>query len=177
MRWWRQAPRRIAVARGSASGRIGELVYGVPGPVGMVSAGLGEGVEAHLDPNDGDSRTGQAGEIARQAPGSHPTSILSPLRRIAEPAKPLAGQRVDQHLLWLPVGSPGHGLAGSAGKAAGVAQRLPGRHPAARPGEEAMVKWRAIRSRSRGRVPLTAFRSPCRFRYPGQPLRNRSNAA
>ena len=69
-------------------------------------------------------------------------AFASPLWGIVEAAKLLArvaGQRVDQNLLRSAVGDPGRGRARLAGKAAGVAQRLPVRRPVARAGESASI--------------------------------------
>ena len=54
----------------------------------------------------------------------------------------VAGQRVDQNLLRSAVGDPGRGRVRLAGKAAGVAQRLPVRRPVARAGESASIDKR-----------------------------------
>ena len=69
-------------------------------------------------------------------------AFASPLWGIVEAAQLLArvaGQRVDQDLLRSAVGDPGRGRAGLAGKAAGVAQRLPVRRPVARAGEAGRI--------------------------------------
>ena len=44
--------RGVAVAWGSAFGRVDELAHGVLGPPSVVPVGLGEGVEAPLEAND-----------------------------------------------------------------------------------------------------------------------------
>ena len=66
----------FAVAWGSAIWRVDELAYGVLGPTGVVPVGLGDGIEAPLEANDGDGEVGEAGEIARQVAGSHPATVF-----------------------------------------------------------------------------------------------------
>ena len=68
--------RGVAVAWGSAFGRVDELAHGVLGPPSVVPVGLGEGVEAPLEANDGDGEVREAGEIARQVAGSHPAAVF-----------------------------------------------------------------------------------------------------
>ena len=68
--------RGVAVAWGSAFGRVDELAHGVLGPPSVVPVGLGEGVEAPLEANDGDGEVREAGEIARQVSGSHPAAVF-----------------------------------------------------------------------------------------------------
>ena len=68
--------RGVAVAWGSAFGRVDELAHGVLGPPSVVPVGLGEGVEAPLEANDGDGEVREAGEIARQVAGSHPATVF-----------------------------------------------------------------------------------------------------
>ena len=50
---------------GLACGRFEELSHGVLGTPCVVAVGLGEVVESFLDPHDGDSKVGQAGEVSR----------------------------------------------------------------------------------------------------------------
>ena len=74
-RWWSQAPRgRSSV--GLSVWRVDELAHGVLGPPSVVPVGLGEGVEAPLEANDGDGEVREAGEIARQVAGSHPAAVF-----------------------------------------------------------------------------------------------------
>ena len=68
--------RGVAVAWGSAFGRVDELAHGVLGPPSVVPVGLREGVEAPLEANDGDGEVREAGEIARQVAGSHPAAVF-----------------------------------------------------------------------------------------------------
>ena len=75
-RWWGQA-RRVR-------GRVGLSDYGGLmswrtaswGLPGVVPVGLGDGIEAPLEANDGDGEVGEAGEIARQVAGSHPATVF-----------------------------------------------------------------------------------------------------
>ena len=93
-------------------------------------------------------------------------AFASPLWGIVEAAQLLArvaGQRVDQDLLRSAVGDPGRGRAGLAGKAAGVAQRLPVRRPVARAGEAGRIdegfcdqNWMAMHCAEVAREPAKA---------------------
>ena len=84
-------------------------------------------------------------------------------RRGGTVARARAGQRVDQDLLRSAVGDPGRGRAGLAGKAAGVAQRLPVRRPVARAGEAGRIdegfcdqNWMAMHCAEVAREPAKA---------------------
>ena len=93
-------------------------------------------------------------------------AFASPLWGIVEAAQLLArvaGQRVDQDLLRSAVGDPGRGRARLAGKAAGVAQRLPVRRPVARAGEAGRIdegfcdqNWMAMHCAEVAREPAKA---------------------
>ena len=90
---------------------------------------------AELGHTHEDTPTGFAADGRSTARGSPSLRHFGPSSRRAQLLARVAGQRIDQDLLGSAVGDPGGGRAGLAGKAAGVAQRLPVRRPVARAGE------------------------------------------
>ena len=70
------APGSTVMSAGSGGGWVQDVVEGILRAGGIVSVGLGQVSEAAVAAHDGDSRVGQAREIARQVAHMCPTTVF-----------------------------------------------------------------------------------------------------